>query len=126
MRRKQPTPSSRPRGFGGPHQRVAAVLGLLALGFLLTHVHPGHDARATGDAHPAVSDDASHHDHSVHVFADTAPCLGCPSSDAKTTLATRGPSIVPADLAARIGLERTDTARAPFSGLPATRAPPIG
>ncbi|MCR9095988.1 MAG: hypothetical protein NXI30_17330 [bacterium] len=130
MRRMQTSSSRLHVATGTPLQRVAALLGLLALGFLVGHVHPAHVSESGSlDASntPVVSDDHAHHEHSVHVSVDNAPCVGCRSSEEKSTPATDGGRLVPTDLVALALPERSaGAARAPFSGLPATRAPPIG
>ena len=133
MRRTQTSSSPLHVTAGSPLQRVAALLGLLALGFLVGHVHPAHVSETgslyTSDASdaPVVSGDHAHHEHSVHVSVDNAPCVGCRSFEEKSTLATDGGRLVPTDLVALALPERSaGAARAPFSGLPATRAPPIG
>jgi len=107
-------------------QRVAAFLGLLALGFLLGHVHPAHDAETGHIDAPVVSDDHAHHEHSSHVVVDTTPCIGCRSFDEHPIAATRSEGTVQTDLVVRAFPDRRGGAsRAPFAGLPATRAPPI-
>ena len=118
---------SRDEAVAATRQRIAALVGLLALGFLLGHVHPAHDvATHADDAPPVVSDDDAHHEHSSHVAVDTAPCVGCRSCDENPIAAARQASPVATDLTAQSLPERVRGAsRAPFSGLPATRAPPI-
>lgn len=124
------TPSSarsRHEAVASTRQRVAALLGLLALGFLLGHIHAAHGVAddATG-APPIVSDDHAHHEHSSHVAVDTSPCVGCRSCDEIPISATRQTGPVASDLVRRsLPQRRQGSSLAPFSGLPATRAPPI-
>ena len=126
MRRTHTTPSPRHHASGSTRQRVAAVLGLLALGFLLGHVHPDLHAETNPDAAPIVSDDAAHHEHSSRNLVDTAPCVGCRSFDEKPFAPARPSTLVPIEPHARALPERSDAKTcAPFAGLPATRAPPI-
>lgn len=126
MRHSLSSERSRDEAVSATRQRVAALLGLLALGFLLGHVHPAHGVATDADNAPAVSDDDAHHEHSYHVAVDTAPCVGCRSCDELPIAAARQASPIPTNLTAQSLPERVRGAsRAPFSGLPATRAPPI-
>lgn len=121
-------PSIRPRGhaIASTRQRVAALLGLLALGLLFGHVHPAEESEAGHAEAPVVSDDHAHHEHSSHVVVDTAPCVACRSFDGKAIAPPRSTVSIPTDLGARaLPVRREGAALTPFAGLPATRAPPI-
>lgn len=126
MPRTQISSSHREDAVASTRQRVAAFVGLLALGFLLGHVHPAHDAETGHVDTPVVSGDHDHHEHSSHVVVDTTPCVGCRSFDEHPIAATRSEGVVHTDLVVRALPDRAAGAsRAPFAGLPATRAPPI-
>lgn len=127
MRRTPPKPSPRRVHFGPPHQRVAVALGLLALGFLLTHIHADQRLDRGHEHASSVSEDEAHHEHSIAISIDGAPCIGCRSFEEKTTDLRRGVAPPATDLRARAWSDRIErTLRTPFSGLPATRAPPVG
>jgi len=127
MRRTSPTPSHLRDAIATTRQRIAAALGLLALGLLLGHVHPAHESEIGRFEGPVVSDDHAHASHSSRIVIDSAPCLGCRSFDEEALTAARGTLSISVDLLKRALPERSDSAtRAPFAGLPATRAPPIG
>ena len=127
MRRTSPTPSHLRDAIATTRQRIAAALGLLALGLLLGHVHPAHESEIGRFEGPVVSDDHAHASHSSRIVLDSAPCLGCRSFDEEALTAARGTLSISVDLLKRALPERSDSAtRAPFAGLPATRAPPIG
>ncbi|GEM_PF-5773539 len=124
--------NSRPNhacAISSPCQRVAALLGLFALVLLLGHVHPSHDAAhaRSGDANgPVVSDDSAHHEHSPHATLESAPCFTCRSHGDDPVAATSGTHVTLADTRDPALHQRTDpVARAPFTGLTTTRAPPI-
>ena len=57
MRRTQTSSSPLHVTAGSPLQRVAALLGLLALGFLVGHVHPAHVSE-TGSLYTSDASDA--------------------------------------------------------------------
>jgi len=127
MRRTLPRPSDPRDAAATPRQRIVALLGLLLLGFLVAHVHEDHGPDAGGSDAPVVSDDHAHHEHSARAVADTAACLGCRSFDDEAVALLRGALHVPIDPLGRALPRHADAARrTPFSGLPATRAPPIG
>lgn len=127
MRRTPPNPSHRRDALATTRQRIAAALGLLALGLLLGHIHPAHESEIGRFEEPVVSDDDAHASHSARVVMDSAPCSGCRSSDEEALQPVRGTLGASTDLL-KCGLhERSDSAGlTPFAGLPATRAPPIG
>jgi len=127
MRRTPPTPSHRRDALATTRQRIAAALGLLALGLLLGHVHAAHESEIDRFEGPVVSDDHAHASHSARVVMDSAPCSGCRSYNEEALPPARGTLGASVDLLKRGLHERSDSAGlTPFAGLPATRAPPIG
>lgn len=107
---------------------ATAMLGLLALGILLTHAH--EDAAGEGAYHASgatVSADEQHQEHTAIAVNEAPACFTCRSQGDETELAARGSARFEVTPSGTLSI--TDApARAqssPFSGLPATRAPPI-
>ena len=127
MRRLPHNPSPRRVRFDLPPDWVAVALGLIALGFLLTHIHPDYPVDGGNEQASSVSKDEAHHEHSTAISIDGAPCIGCRSFEEETTVPRHRVEPAATDLQAHAWSDRIDrTLRTPFSGLPATRAPPVG